>query len=75
MTEINAEDVYKDLNISKILIAALEVLGEIDIPALTFLDAAQKDRELQVDYNSDNQLFTFKLKDNNDQSDNNTDTE
>lgn len=75
MTEINAEDVYKDLNISKILIAALEVLGEIDIPALTFLDAAQKDRELQVDYNSDNQLFTFKLKDNNEQSDNNTDTE
>ena len=75
MTEINAEDVYKDLNISKILIAALEVLGEIDIPALTFLDAAQRDRELQVDYNSDNQLFTFKLKDNNDQSDNNTDTE
>ena len=75
MTEINAEDVYKDLNISKILIAALEVLGEIDIPALTFLDAAQRDRELQVDYNSDNQLFTFKLKDNNEQSDNNTDTE
>jgi hypothetical protein len=75
VTEINAEDVYKDLNISKILIAALEVLGEIDIPALTFLDAAQKDRELQVDYNSDNQLFTFKLKDNNEQSDNNTDTE
>lgn len=75
MTEINAEDVYKDLNISKILIAALEVLGEIDIPALTFLDAAQKDRELQVDYNSDNRLFTFKLKDNNEQSDNNTDTE
>ena len=75
MTEINAEDVYKDLNISKILIAALEVLGKIDIPALTFLDAAQRDRELQVDYNSDNQLFTFKLKDNNDQSDNNTDTE
>jgi hypothetical protein len=75
VTEINAEDVYKDLNISKILIAALEVLGEIDIPALTFLDAAQKDRELQVDYNSDNRLFTFKLKDNNEQSDNNTDTE
>lgn len=75
MTEINAEDVYKDLNISKILIAALEVLGEIDIPALTFLDAAQRDRELQVDYNSDNQSFTFKLKDNNEQSDNNTDIE
>ena len=75
MTEVTPEDIYKDLNITKILIAALEVLGTIEIPALTFLDAAQGDRQLQVDYNSDNQSFTFKLKENDEQPDNNTDTE
>ena len=75
MTEMNVEDIYKDLNITKILIAALEVLGTIEIPALIFLDAAQRDRQLQVDYHSENQSFTFKLKENDEQPDNNTDTE
>jgi hypothetical protein len=43
----------------------LETLKEINVPALTFLDAANEDKELQVDYDSDNQSFTFKLKDKN----------
>lgn len=57
-----ADDVFGSLTIPKILIAALETLGEIQIPTNIFLNAAKVDKELQVDYNSDNQIFTFKLK-------------
>jgi len=57
-----ADDVFGALTIPKILIAALETLGEIQIPTTIFLNAAKVDKELQVDYNSDNQIFTFKLK-------------
>lgn len=63
MTENTPEDIFKDMNLSKILIAALETLKEINIPMITFIDAAKEDKELQVDYDSDNQLFTFKLRD------------
>jgi hypothetical protein len=63
MTEQTPEDIFKDMNLSKILIAVLETLKEINVPALTFIDAAKEDKELQVDYDSDNESFTFKLRD------------
>ena len=76
MTEIDAQTIYKEMNLSKILIGALESLGTITIPALTFLDAAKQDRQLQVDYDSNTESFTFKLKEiDNEQPDNNTNTE
>lgn len=62
MTEVNPEDVFKDMSLSKILIAMLETIKEVNVPMLTFLDAANEEKELQVDYNSDNQSFTFKLR-------------
>jgi hypothetical protein len=62
MTEKTPEEMFKEMNLSKILVAILEELKEINIPALTFIDAAKEDKELQVDYNSDNQSFTFKLR-------------
>jgi len=49
----------------------LETLGTIDIPALTFLDAAKEDKQLQIDYDSEIESFTFKLKENHEQPDNN----
>jgi uncharacterized membrane protein YcaP (DUF421 family) len=63
MTEINEKNVFENLSIAKILVAILETSGEVSIPALNFLDAANEDKELQVDYNSDSQSFIFKLRD------------
>jgi hypothetical protein len=70
MTGENQGDVVASLNVSKILVAILEMQKEVSIPSASFINAATEDRELQVDYNSDNQTFTFKLKDSNGQSDN-----
>jgi hypothetical protein len=69
--EIAIEDVFASLNVSKILIAALETLGEIKISTSVFVNAASEDKELQVDYNSDDQTFTFKLKETDGQRDSN----
>jgi hypothetical protein len=63
MTEQTPEDIFKEMNLSKILVAVLETLKEINVPASTLIDAAKEDKELQVDYNSDNESFTFKLRD------------
>jgi hypothetical protein len=67
MTEENiqvstAEDVFGALSVPKILIAALQTLGTIVVPTEAFLNAATEDQELKVDYNSDDQTFTFTLK-------------
>jgi hypothetical protein len=63
MTDQAPEDIFKDMNLSKVLVAILETIKEINVPSITFLDAANEDKELQVDYDSDNQSFTFKLRD------------
>jgi hypothetical protein len=62
MTEPKIEDVFAQLNVSRILVAALETLGEISIPIMTVVNAENEDKELQVDYDEANQSFTFKLK-------------
>lgn len=63
--DIEAENIFKDMNLSKILVAILETEKVITVPALTFLDAGAQDKELQVDYDSDTQSFMFKLRDKN----------
>ena len=65
MTEesFNEQDIFAQLNITKILVGILEIEKEISIPANILVNAGNEDKELQVDYNSDNQTFTFKLKD------------
>lgn len=62
MSNIKIEDVYAQLNITKILVAAIENLGQLSLPVEKFLNADNEDKELQVDYNEDDQTFTFKLK-------------
>jgi hypothetical protein len=62
MTQANIEDVYAQLNITRILIAALETLGEISVPVVKVVEAQNEDQEVQVDYDESNQTFTFKLK-------------
>ena len=60
-----AEDVFGALSVPKILIAALETLGTITVSTDLFMNAATDDQELKVDYNSDDQTFTFTLKESN----------
>jgi hypothetical protein len=62
MTNTDPQDIFASLNVSKILVAILEIEKEIVIPSSLFLNAATIDKELQVDYNSDNQTFVFKLR-------------
>lgn len=62
MTDPKIEDVYAQLNITKILVAAIQSLGEITLPVTDFLNATNEDKELQVDYNQADNTFTFKLK-------------
>jgi hypothetical protein len=56
------QDIFASLNVSKILVAILEMQNEITIPSDLFINAATIDKELQVDYDSENQSFKFKLK-------------
>jgi hypothetical protein len=56
------ENIFGTLSVPKILIATIQTLGEITVPTDAFINAGTEDQELQVDYNSDNQTFTFKLK-------------
>lgn len=58
----SVEDIFGTLSVPKILIATIQTLGEITVPTDAFINAGTEDQELQVDYNSDNQTFTFKLK-------------
>ena len=64
MTE--EQDIFASLNVSRILVAILEIQKEIVVPSNLFLNATNIDKELQVDYDSDNQSFKFKLKEKND---------
>ncbi len=57
-----AEEVLAELNVARILVAVVENSGEITVPVNSFLSAVNEDKELQVDYNKDDQTFTFKIK-------------
>jgi hypothetical protein len=63
MEQINQQEIFESLNITKILLAILETNKTIRIPALNFLDAGNEEKSLQVDYDEDSQEFVFKLKD------------
>ena len=65
MTEKTPEDIFNNMNLSNVLVAILSTVKEINVPVLNFLDVGNEDKELQVDYDSDSQSFTFKLRDKN----------
>lgn len=56
------DEIAKSLNINKILITVLEAVGEVKVPALTFLDN-NEDKVLVVEYDGVDSSFIFKLKD------------
>ncbi len=49
MTE-GVDGLIKSISINQILVAILEEHGKITVPTLKFLDAAQTDKELVVDF-------------------------
>jgi hypothetical protein len=65
MTEKTPEELFKEMSLSKVLVAIMETIKEINVPVMTFLDSANEDKELEVEYNSDAQTFVFKLKEKN----------
>ena len=62
MTEKTPEELFKEMSLSKVLVAIMETIKEINIPVMTFLDSSNEDKDLEVEYNSDNETFVFKLK-------------
>jgi hypothetical protein len=61
MAEESVEEIFAKLNVTRILVSLVEHLGEVSIPVTKFLNTVNEDKDLQVDYNSDNQTFTFKI--------------
>jgi hypothetical protein len=61
MAEESVEEIFAKLNVTRILVSLVEHLGEVSIPVTKFLNTINEDKDLQVDYNSDNQTFTFKI--------------
>jgi hypothetical protein len=62
MTEKTPEELFKEMSLSKVLVAIMETIKEVNVPLLTFLDSANEDKELEVEYDSDKENFVFKLK-------------
>lgn len=63
MTEKTPQDVFKDMSLSTVLVAILDTIKEVNVPFLNFVNAGNEEKQLQVDYDEDNQCFTFKLRD------------
>lgn len=63
----NVEGLIQSVSINQILVAILESQGKVTVPTLTFLDAAQTDKELVIDYDEEGPSFTFSLREKNEQ--------
>ena len=58
------ETMMPEINLNKILIAVLESVGEVKIPALTLLDAGNEDKELVLTYDEQEPpMFIISIKD------------
>lgn len=64
MTE-ETDGIIQSININQILVALLEEYGKLTVPTLKFLDAAQTDKELVIDYDEEGPSFTFSLRNKN----------
>jgi len=59
------EELVAQMSTNKVLVAILETLGKVTVPTLTFIDAANSDKELVIDYNEEPPSFVFSLRDKN----------
>jgi len=65
MTETNPEEIFKLLTASRILVAILQQEKQISVPSSSFVTLVSEDKQLQVDYDEQNDLFTFKIREEN----------
>lgn len=57
-----SEELVSSLSLNKILVAILEEHGPLSVPTLKFLDAANQDKDLVVEYEDSDHTFKFSLK-------------
>jgi hypothetical protein len=55
-------EVYQAMSANNILIAILQSQKTISVPLSTFLEAAQEEQQLNVEYDENKLSFIFKLK-------------
>ena len=56
------EEIFKAMNVSRILVSILKKIEKISITTDEFLSANADDVELSVDYNDETLSFEFKLR-------------
>lgn len=62
------EEIIQSMSLNKILVALLEQYGTLSVPTLKFVDAANEDKELVVEYDDQDLTFKFSLRGKNEQS-------
>jgi len=62
-----SEELIASMSLNKILVAILEEHKQITVPTLRFIEAANIDKELVIDYDEDGPSFKFSLRDVNEQ--------
>ena len=61
------EGVIQSVSINQVLVSILEEHGKITVPTLRFIESANVDKELVIDYDEAGPSFTFSLRDKNEQ--------
>jgi thiol:disulfide interchange protein len=56
------EDIVQSMSLNKILVALLEEYGTLAVPTTRFVNAANEDKELVVEYDDQDLTFKFSLK-------------
>jgi len=62
------EDIIQSMSLNKILVALLEEHGTLAVPTTRFVNAASEDKELVVEYDDQELVFKFSLRNTNEQS-------
>jgi hypothetical protein len=65
MTE-DIEGLVTSISINQVLVAVFEEYKKLTVPTLRFLDAANTEKELVIDYDEEGPSFTFSLREKND---------
>jgi hypothetical protein len=61
------EDIIQSMSLNKILVALLEEHGTLAVPTIKFVNAANEDKELAVEYDDQDLTFKFSLRSKNEQ--------
>ena len=56
------EEIIQQMSLNKILVAILEEHGPISVSTLKFIDAANIDKELVIDYDDETLSFRFSVR-------------